>query len=126
MGGILDWFKSKDTETTSKVFIDGKQSDLSVIKVGAEEYYENVVKGNVASNELYVLSSDFNNMYGQRVSNVGEPVEDEDAATKKYVDDKIQQIREKAATLVKVDPAKTNAMQVAETVNSIIDMLKSI
>lgn len=97
MAGILDWFKKKEAETFSKVYVNGTKCDLSVIKIDAKDYYAKVLAGDTDEHTLYVLSSGGNSAYGQRIENVLDPVEDDDAATKGYVDGKIAEIRQKAA-----------------------------
>lgn len=125
MTGFLDLFK-KSESNSSNVYINGKKNDLSVVQLPAEEYYKKLVDKQLDSSTLYVLSSDNVNAYGQAITNVGTPVEDDDAATKAYVDGKVAAIREKASKLTKLDVNNVTSVKVLETVNSIIDVLKSI
>ena len=129
MAGILDWFRKKETEPaeiTSKVYINGTQSDLSVIKIDAKDYYQKVIAGETDEHTLYVLSSFENSAYGQRIENVLDPVKVDDAATKGYVDEKIAEIRQKASQLSVLDEKSVTSVQVVKTVNSIINILKNI
>ena len=40
----------------------------------------------ILSNELYIVSSDYINAYGEQLKNLAEPTDLSDAATKEYVD----------------------------------------
>ena len=53
------------------------------------------------SNELYVVSSDYINAYGEQVKNVAEPTLSNDAATKNYVDAVNSSIGESLSSLAK-------------------------
>ena len=64
-------------------------SDFYYIKISQAEYDDLVRAGQTLSNALYEVSSDVEDMYGQRVVNVGYPSADTDAATKQYVDLKV-------------------------------------
>ena len=76
-----------------KIIIDGVSADsLCAYHIGTEEYYQKVVDGKVLSNELYIVSSDYMNAYGQQIKNVAEPELSDDAATKGYADDEIIKI----------------------------------
>ena len=39
------------------------------------------------SNELYIVSSDYINAYGEQLKNLAQPTDLSDATTKEYVDD---------------------------------------
>lgn len=64
-------------------------SNLSVIKIGADDYHALVAAGSIDENTVYIVSSDYLNAYDQRVQNVATPEDDKDAANKKYVDDAV-------------------------------------
>lgn len=67
-----------------------ESSDLSVVKIGTDDYHQMVAAGTVDNNIVYVVSSDNINAYGERIIEVAEPVEKTDAATKNYVDTTIE------------------------------------
>jgi len=71
----------------NKVFVDGtKAESLSVLHDSSDSYHQKVIAGTVLSNELYVLSNDFVNAYGEQIKNVAAPTDANDATTKTYVD----------------------------------------
>ena len=73
-----------------KVKVDESNvSTLNVVHIADEDYYQLVVNDSTVSNTVYVMSSENTNMFGERIVNVGEPVELSDAATKQYVDNAI-------------------------------------
>lgn len=69
---------------------------LSVINIAANDYYDLVVNGKTDGNTIYIVLSDFINAYGQQMKNLDAPVDDNDAATKKYVDTAVQSVSEVA------------------------------
>ena len=70
-----------------KVKVDESNvSTLNVVHIADEDYYQLVVNDSTVSNTVYVMSSENTNMFGERIVNVGAPVELSDAATKQYVD----------------------------------------
>ena len=72
----------------NKIYVDGtKAASLSVIHADSDDYHAKVVAGTVLSNELYVVSADFINAYGEQIKNLAAPELSDDAATKQYVDD---------------------------------------
>lgn len=78
--------ESVPVESGTKTYVDGVMTDISAFNISKDDY-ENLVKGgNVLSNAIYIVSSDVQDMYGERVVNVGYPIDDDDAATKSYVD----------------------------------------
>ena len=79
----------------SKIFIDGVSAQsLCAVHISQEDFYEKVITSSLLSNELYIVSSECINAYGQQVKNVGQPVDLSDAATKEYVDARISSVPE--------------------------------
>ena len=71
----------------SKIFIDNISAEsLSAIHISRDEFYDKVRNNELLSNELYVVSSDYINAYGQQMKNLAEPTELCDAVNKNYVD----------------------------------------
>ena len=56
------------------------------------EYAQLLMDGKVLSNCIYEISSENLDAFGDRITNVAEPKEDTDAATKGYVDSEISKI----------------------------------
>lgn len=67
-------------------------SDLSVVKITNDDYNKLVVDGAINESALYVIADDHTSFRGQQIKDVAEPTDDNDAATKKYVDDSISNI----------------------------------
>lgn len=62
-------------------------SNLSVVKIGADDYHKLVANGGpIDENTIYIVSSDNINAYGERITQVGDPISADDAVNKKYVD----------------------------------------
>ena len=75
------------TKVDNKLFIDGVSAEaLSTYHISQEEYYKKVIDGKILSNELYIVSSDYTNMYDEQIKNLAEPTDIKDATTKQYVD----------------------------------------
>ena len=71
----------------SKIFIDGISAEsLCAIHISQDDYYQRVKDGQISSNVLYVVSSNYINAYGQQLKNLAAPTELSDATTKEYVD----------------------------------------
>ena len=62
-------------------FIDGKLSDLSVIKLSSYEEYAQILQDGAQPNALYIISSDYINAYGQQLRNLADGTLSSDAAT---------------------------------------------
>lgn len=77
---------------STDTFIDGTKNNLSVMRIAESAYRDLVKAGTALSNVLYITSSDVEDMYGERIVNVGTPVDANDAVTKAYVDEKIGDI----------------------------------
>ena len=79
---------------SSKIYVEdpavslSADTDLSVIKTSHDAFMSIVGDGStdLCGNVLYIVSSDNENVYGQRIINLGDPEEDTDATTKSYVD----------------------------------------
>ena len=63
----------------STVYIEGEKSDLNIRKLSFPEYAELVRNESTETSVVYLISSDFFNMFGERVINVGNAVDDTDA-----------------------------------------------
>lgn len=78
------------TAIDEKIVIDGTQTkSLSVVHLSQEDFYQRVQQSSLVSNEIYIVSSDYINAYGQQIKNVAAPTLSGDAATKNYVDSAI-------------------------------------
>ena len=78
---------SANTKIDNKICIDGVSAEtLCAQHIDADAFHKLVVNGELLSNVVYVVSSDYLNAYDQRVQNVATPSVDTDAANKKYVD----------------------------------------
>ena len=82
-------------DTKSSIEINGTHSDLSIRGMSEEDYAKLSEQEQQLSNVLYVVSSEIENFYGARLQNVGDPQTSSDAATKKYVDDKVSSVPSK-------------------------------
>lgn len=82
-------------DTKSSIEINGTHSDLSIRGMSEEDYAKLSEQEQQLSNVLYVVSSEIENFYGARLQNVGDPQTSSDAATKRYVDDKVSSVPSK-------------------------------
>lgn len=71
----------------NKVYINGEQADLSVIKLSNADYERIVRNGSCDEKTLYVIDDEFLNAFNMQLKNVKAPTDDNDAATKRYVDE---------------------------------------
>lgn len=56
-----------------------ERTDLSVVKLSAEDYYNDVLDEKAVSNVLYVVEDDIMNAYGQQIKNLAPGVDLSDA-----------------------------------------------
>ena len=71
-----------------KIFIDGLSAEsLSAMHISQDDFFQKVIASAMLSNELYIVSSDYINAYGEQIKNLAAPTELSDATTKTYVDD---------------------------------------
>ena len=83
---------------TSRTFIDDRissvsgQSDLSIIKLNSDEYEQILAAEKVISNCMYVVESQFNNMYGQQVKNMAAGTDLSDAVTFEQLNGKFENL----------------------------------
>ena len=67
-------------------------NDLSVVKLTNEEYNKLVAEKKINPAALYVITDNYTSMRGAQLKDLGQPTDDNDAATKKYIDDNILNI----------------------------------
>ena len=75
---------------------------LSVVNIAENDYYDLVANDKIDETTIYIVSSDFINANGQQMKNLDAPVDDNDAATKNYVDTAMQSVSEVAQSKTKV------------------------
>ena len=79
----------------SKVIIDDRisgisgKNDLSVVKLGAQEYSNLLTSSQLLSNALYIVDDDYLDICGEQIKNVAAPTDLSDATNKEYVDNKV-------------------------------------
>ena len=72
---------------SNKISVDGAEIDaLSITHINNEDFYKLVADGDLKSNVMYIVSGDYVNAYDRQIKYVLDPKDDQDAATKKYVD----------------------------------------
>ena len=74
----------------------------------------------VLSNQLYVVSSDFIDAYGQQIKNVANPIELSDATNKGYVDDKFDKVKVALADALTVSIEETSNL--STTINAVVSL----
>ena len=66
--------------------VDNVKADVNMVHISLDDYNSKLIGGEILSNELYVVSADYVETYGQQIKNVADPTDLSDAATKGYVD----------------------------------------
>ena len=72
-----------------KIFVDGLSVEsLCAIHISQNDFYQKVALSldTIKDNELYIVSGNYINAYGQQMKNLSAPTDLSDAATKEYVD----------------------------------------
>ena len=75
-----------DVSSFSSVSVDNVKADVNMVHISLDDYSDKLIGDEILSNELYVVSSDYVETYGQQIKNVADPTDLSDAATKGYVD----------------------------------------
>ena len=70
----------------SSIYINDIKSELSIRNVTEDEYHTLTTEERAISNMLYVVEYENLNLYGEKITNVADPEQNSDAATKNYVD----------------------------------------
>lgn len=68
-------------------------SDLSVVKLSADEYAQMLGDGTCLSNAIYIVEAPNIDAFKQRITNVAPPTDLSDAATKEYVDNALTNVQ---------------------------------
>jgi hypothetical protein len=76
-----------------KILVDEKQiSSLSIQHISRDDYHDLVVNNNINSETLYIVSSDNIDAYGERVTNIANPIESTDATNVEYVNNQFKNL----------------------------------
>lgn len=118
---ILDLSSSLSTISTVSLISDDivYSKDLSVQRLTNEEYNNLVIDGKVNLSTLYIIADDHTSFRGQQIKDVAEPTDDNDAATKKYVDDAVSEIDVSELDLL----IAKNATNIAKNANNIVSLV---
>ena len=118
---INDDLASISAVVDQKINIDGLSADqLRLQHVDLNDYITLLSNDLILSNQLYVISSDFIDAYGQQVKNVAKPIELSDATNKGYVDDKFAKVKTVLADALTVNIETTSDLNTAN--NAIISL----
>lgn len=118
---INDDLASISAVVDQKINIDGLSADqLRLQHVDLNDYITLLSNDLILSNQLYVISSDFIDAYGQQVKNVAKPIELSDATNKGYVDDKFAKVKTALADVLTVSIEETSNLSTA--INAIISL----
>ena len=118
---INDDLASISAVVDQKINIDGLSADqLRLQHVDLNDYITMLSNDLILSNQLYVISSDFIDAYGQQVKNVAKPIELSDATNKGYVDDKFAKVKTALADVLTVNIESTSNLSTA--INAIISL----
>lgn len=156
LSGLSGFYLGEDNlaqilaENGSKTTIDDRicgvvdQTDLSIVKLNAEDYAQIVATSSMISNCLYVVESSCMNAYGQQLKNLAAPTDLSDATTKEYVDNAISNVEiptdlssfsnspgyvkgaELAQLFSQVNNPKSSVNSLVETMTSVLNILKNL
>lgn len=74
-----------NVNTKSSVFVDGQVSDIQIVHIELSDYEQLVIDDNINPNYVYITQSDTHNVYGERITNVAEAIDENDAIPLKQV-----------------------------------------
>ena len=80
-------------------YADQDVDTLIVNRLSQSKYDELKLSGLIDNNQLYVIEDETLNAHGKQVLSVADPISEDDAATKRYVDDKVSSIPHKVSQL---------------------------
>lgn len=76
-----------------KVYVDSLSAQsLSVTHIGCDDFYQRVQTSSLLSNEIYVVSCDYVNTYGQQIKNVAPATDLSDAVNLEQLSNAISSI----------------------------------
>jgi hypothetical protein len=85
----------------TKISVDNNSTtEFGIEHISQDEYHKIVVDKTIDNNKLYIVSSDNINAYGEKIINVAEPENENDATNKKYVDEKLSEIDFKSSVYI--------------------------
>lgn len=118
---INDNLETISTTVDQKIIVDGLSTDqLSLQHIDIHDYASMLLDDLVLSNQLYIVSSDFIDAYGQPIKNVANPTELSDATNKGYVDDKFAKIKTALANALTIN------IEVTSNISTAIDAIVSL